>query len=336
MRAIDDVARMFLMIPWLEQHPGIQLKEAARQFNVSAARLRDELLELSMIGSDPEAIAAGRFEYLIDFEEHGDGSITVMASEYVDRPLALTPDRVLSLVVALRTLAELVDDDARPHVRSALAKLETMAGEGASRVQVQLSSGSQDVRRVLAEAVQDGCRLRLVYDGINRGITTTPVVDPARVLVRGGAAYLQAFDVGVEQWRTYKVERIAEVELLEDSVVDHGLVPEVPDDWFSGQGHASAVLDLAPSAHWLVEYDPVEDWQDLDDRIRRVRLPLVGAEYLTQRVLRLADAVTVVAPEAGAQEAVRRARGALAAYATLPGHDPASLVGVAADEEEQS
>lgn len=324
MKAIDDVERIFLMIPWLEQHPGLTLAEAAEHFDIRPERLRHELEQLSMIGADPEAIAQGRFGYLIDFEEFDDGTFVVRPSEYVQRPLNLTADQALSLVIGLRALQPLVSSEATEHVASALAKLERLTGDAASRVVVQVASGADEVRRTLAEAIEDGCRIQLSYDGANRGMTTHPVVDPVSLVVRGGAAYLQAWNVESEGWRTYKVSRVARARILEDSAVDHGPAPALPETWFSGQEAERVTLDLAPEAHWIVEYDPTDEWHDLPDTegrgpTRRVTMPLVSETYLTSRLLQLADAVAVVEPQDAGEMAARVARDALQAYSLLWG-----------------
>ena len=317
MKGVDDVARVFSMIPWLEQHPGVNLEDAARRFGVKPARLRHELSELSMIGADPEAIANGGWGYLIDVVEDDDGGITVTASEYVDRPLNLTPDQALSLVLGLRAVQPLVDDATRTHVDSALAKLEALAGDGAQRVAVEVSTGASDVREVLAQATADGCRLRLTYDGANRGRTTTPVVDPAALVMRDGATYLQAWNVGADGWRTYKVSRVAAAEILDESVVDHGPVPTIPEDWFSGVQYETVVLDLLPAGHWVTEYDPVHEVTTIDEQTRRVTMPVVSQQFIVGRLLRLADAARVVEPADAARAAAARAREALDAYALL-------------------
>ena len=107
------------MVPYLLAHPGVPLADAARDFDVSESQLRRDLELLWMCGlpgHGPRAI------------ELGSGTIMVTFDAGMSRPLRLTAEEALALVVALRTLAEtpgLADHEA---IERALAKVETAAG----------------------------------------------------------------------------------------------------------------------------------------------------------------------------------------------------------------
>lgn len=320
MRAADDIERMFLMVPWLQQHDGISVQEAARHFGIRPERLVDELVQLSMIGSSTDAIAAGDYSYLIEFDQDEAelGRIRVDPSEHMARPLALSPDQALSLIVALRSMESLVSEASLPHVVGARAKLERMAGQ-AVPVEVDVASGAPDVREVVHEAIASARRLHLTYDGVNRGRTTYPVVDPLGIVVRGGAAYLQAWSLEPQAWRTFRVDRIAAASLMDVEADDHGPAPDLGERWFEGEQVDEVWIDLAPRGQYLVEYENVREVVETGDPAfpLRVLLPVTGPAYLASRLLRLADAARVVAPEGAGVGAARVAQGALDAYQAL-------------------
>ncbi|MGD7731345.1 helix-turn-helix transcriptional regulator [Propionibacteriaceae bacterium G57] len=315
----DDLARWFVMVPWLAHRPGITVTEAAAHFRVHPARLLDELQRMCMIGADTEAIAVGGYGYLIEFDQdeaEQQGRITVFPSDIIDRPLKLTRGEATSLVVALRALVETLDDESAAHGRTALAKLERVAGGRQAHVEVALDSGAGAVREVVAAAVAAGRQLALVYDGASRGRTTRPVVDPVRTVVRGGAAYLQGWDVDQQGWRWYKVNRIHEASPTGTPVTDRGAAP---DDWVDDAPRERTVLELAPAARFLVEYDPVSEVEETGDPDFPVRatLPLAAPGYLVDRLLGLAGDVRLVAPHPAQQRAAATARAALVAYDQL-------------------
>lgn len=318
MKAADDISRMFRMVPWLAAHPGISVKDAAAEFGITPERLLHELQELWMIGSDTESIAAGSYEYLLEFDldEAEAGRILVTPSPYIERPLALTVDEALSLLVALRSVRDLVDQDTAAHVGSAITKLESITGQAPGHVQVSVDAGTDDVRVALHAAIRDGQRLHLVYDGVNRGVTTRPQVDPVAIVVRHGSAYLLAWSLTRQGWRRYKVNRIAEATLTGEPAQDHGTPPDF--DWADQTG--TVELHLAEGALYLLEYDPVTESGELDDPVYRrwARVPLVDRSYLANRLLRLADQVRLPEAHPAQQDAGKLARGALEAYAQLP------------------
>ena len=321
MSAIEDVDRIFLMVSWLAQRPGIGVKEAATHWGITPDRLIDELNRMYTIGSSLDAIAAGSFEYLLEYdldEAEQLGRISLTPSQYISRPLAFTHSEALSLIVALRSVKDLVDDDARAHVESALQKLEGLTSADTTRVDVRVDPGADSVRSVITKAIKSGQRLRLVYDGISRGVTTRPVVDPAALVVRNGAPYLHAWSLERAGWRLYKVNRIAEATPTGDPVGDHGQVPAL--EWVDAERHGSVDIELAPGATYLLEYDPVRETGALTDGGRYVawaRIPVASRSYLTNRLLGLADDIRLVELHEAQQDAVEIAEAALGQYARL-------------------
>ncbi|MGA4668202.1 helix-turn-helix transcriptional regulator [Propionibacteriaceae bacterium Y1923] len=323
MKATEDISRLFKMVPWLAAHPGISVKEAAAEFGITPQRLLHELETMWMIGSDPDSIASGFYEYLLEYDpdEAEAGRVVVTPSPYIARPLRLTVDEALSLLVALKSVQPLVDDESAGHVGSAIKKLEETTGHRTGHVQLAMDVGAEDVRSVLHTAISAGQRLQLVYDGVNRGITTRPEVDPAAIIVRNGSAYLQAWSLTRQDWRLYKVNRIAEASATGEPAHDHGSPPEV--DWADT---ASVVeLHLAAAALYLLEYDPVRESGELDDPVylRWARVPLADRSYLSHRLLQLADQIRLPEPHQAQQDAVTVAEAALAAYAELPASNAA-------------
>jgi proteasome accessory factor C len=185
---LEQLPRLLALVPYLLQRPGIAFATAAADFGVTEERLRKDLNLLWLCGL-PGHYPGDLIE--IDFE--GD-TITLSDPQGVDRPLRLTVDEALALVVALRTLAEtpgLADPD--PVLR-ALAKVEEAAGTAAlpaGRVEVALE-GEQTVAPVVRDALARGKVLHLVYWTAGRDETTERDVDPVRLVVVDGQSYLEA------------------------------------------------------------------------------------------------------------------------------------------------
>jgi predicted DNA-binding transcriptional regulator YafY len=96
----DRLGRLLNLVPYLLARPGIELAEAATDLGVSERQLREDL-ELLWVCGLP-GYGPGD---LIDMAFDGD-RVTITYDAGIDRPLRLTPDEALALVVALRMLAE--------------------------------------------------------------------------------------------------------------------------------------------------------------------------------------------------------------------------------------
>ena len=145
----DRLGRLLNLVPYLLARPGIRVAEAAADLGVSERQLREDL-ELLWVCGLP-GYGPGD---LIDMAFDGD-RVTVTYDAGIDRPLRLTPDEALALVVALRMLAEVPGRGrAGTAVERALAKIESAAGDAAD------GRRSRSACPARAEPARPSCRAR--------------------------------------------------------------------------------------------------------------------------------------------------------------------------------
>ncbi|GAA1396270.1 WYL domain-containing protein [Luteococcus peritonei] len=306
----EQVNRLLALVPYLQAHPGIPVATAAQAFGITEAQLMKDLRVAWMCGL-PGGLPGDLIEIDMDAAQES-GTIHLSNADYLSRPMRFTLDEVMSLVVALRAVAEVATGETARAVGSALAKLEALTSQGeASRVAIRVASGSEQVREQLTSAIDRHARVRLVYDGLARGRTSTPVVDPVRIDLVDGAAYLQAWSHEREAWRTYKLDRIAEATVLDEPAADHGPAPQPSPGWF--EGSAVVRLELDPEARWVTEYYPMRSVNPCgtDDDIWVAEVPVADPSWLRGLLLRLGGHARVVEPEQAGRDAVRVAREAL-------------------------
>src|ERR687884_783908 len=118
MTGADRVGRLLNLVPYLLARPGISIADAATDLGVGEVQLREDL-ELLWVCGLP-GYGPGD---LIDMAFDGD-RVTVTYDAGIDRPLRLTQDEALALVVALRMLAETPGVRTRDAIERALAKIE--------------------------------------------------------------------------------------------------------------------------------------------------------------------------------------------------------------------
>ena len=240
-----------------------------------------------------------------------EGRIRLSNADFLSRPLRFTPDEATSLVVALRVLAEIADPDTADAVASAMKKLEAAVGHTPG-VGVRLSAGENDVRSAIAEGIEAGRALRLTYHGASRDEVTTPLVDPARVAVRDGFAYLDAWSRERDAWRMYRIDRIATIEVTDAAAVDRGEPPDYGQGWLDSRPDATEVtLTLSPEGRWITEYFPMLEVTETDTGTVTARLLVADPVWFRRLLLRLGAAVLGVDPPEAAASAAEAARRAL-------------------------
>ncbi|MGE5830305.1 MAG: helix-turn-helix transcriptional regulator [Micromonosporaceae bacterium] len=309
----ERLARLLNLVPYLLARPGIRLAEAAEDLGVSERQLREDL-ELLWVCGLP-GYGPGD---LIDMAFDGD-RVTITYDAGINRPLRLTQDEALALIVALRMLAEVPGAQERVAVERALAKIESAAGDAAAGVPpvaVRLRAGEERLAE-LNGAVQRGHAVRLTYYTATRDELSERVVDPMRVLVVEGRGYLEAWCRRAEAVRLFRVDRIdACTELDEPAAAPPQALPtDVSDGIFHPSEELPlVVLRVGRWARWITEYYRCEEVVEESAEQWLVSLRASDLQWARRLVLGLGPEVTVVAPVELAEAVRREARAALAAY----------------------
>ncbi|MCA2219444.1 helix-turn-helix transcriptional regulator [Jidongwangia harbinensis] len=315
----DRLGRLLNLVPYLLARPGIPVAGAAADLGVTERQLREDL-ELLWVCGLP-GYGPGD---LIDMAFDGD-RVTITYDAGIDRPLRLTPDEALALVVALRMLAETPGTGNRDVIERALAKIESAAGDLADApVAVRLPADNERLDAIRA-AVERGNALRLTYYTAARDETTDRVVDPIRVLLVGGRNYLEAWCRRAEATRLFRVDRIdAFTELDEPAAAPpQAVLHDVRDGVFHpGPDLPLVTLRVGRSSRWITEYYPVEGVRrDGDEWVVTMRVTDLG--WAQRLLVGLGPDVTVVGPAELVERIRVQATTALNQYATPPQAVPA-------------
>jgi proteasome accessory factor C len=308
------LARLLNLLPYLHARPGIRIADAAADLGVGEEQLRDDL-ELLWVCGLP-GYGPGD---LIDMVFEGD-RVTITYDAGIDRPLRLTPDEALALVVALRMLAETPGVADREAIDRALATIELAAGEPAP-VAVGVPPANAGRLAEVREAVARRRALEITYYSATRDRITNRVVDPMRVVMVGGHGYLEAWCRRAEEVRRFRVDRIDALTVLDEPAAPPPRARPAPI--VNGIFQPSAELPLVTlrvgrGARWIAEYYPCEYVDDTGEQWR-VALRVTDLAWARRLVLGLGPEVTVVAPAALVEAVRAHAATALEAYAKPAG-----------------
>lgn len=314
----EQVSRLLSMVPYVSAHPGVAIADVAEQFGITPKQVLADLKVLWMCGL-PGGLPDDLIEIDMDAAE-GEGVVHLSNADYLTRPLRFNRDEAFSLAVALQAIAGMATGTMRAAAESALAKL-TSPTQPSGQVDLRVNTGDEAIRAQLVDAIDRGRRVQLVYDGATRGETTRPQVDPGGIQMRDSVVYLQGWSVPRQAWRTFRLDRIAAVEVLDEPADDHDPVPELPVGWFEGSD-GEVLLELAPPAAWVTDYYPVRDLQRYDDGTLVARFAVADGRWLDALLLRLGENARVLEPVPARQGAANAAREALALTKQLWGSVP--------------
>jgi proteasome accessory factor C len=310
----ERLRRLLALVPYVVARRAVGLAETAATFGMTERELIDDLnLAWCVELKSPEPYCPIDLSY-------EDGMVTISQAESIARPLRLGADEASALLVALRMLAEAGgDDDA---VNRLIAKIEDAAGASAaasSQLSIQVEgSNERGVATAITAALTARKRVHLRYYVPGRDEATERDVDPIKLLVVEGRTYLRGWCRLAEGARTFRLDRILDIEVL-DVPASAPEEAESEDDAEEGlfrpsESDVRVELEVAPGARWLAEYYPCESVIELGEGRLRIVVRTPDTSWVRRRALKLGEEVRVIAPPELADEVRSAAAAALALY----------------------
>ncbi len=294
------IQRLLALLQWVASHAdGVEVSEACERFAMTETELVRELEMATMIGDGSAEFDDMPFLVIIE------GSRVEASLLSFRRPLRITEPEGLVLLASARAL---IDDETDPDgpLARALAKLADHLGVAiGTSMDVDLDHDGGETGRTLAAAVEARRRVRFTYWSYGRDSVEQRLVEPWQLLNHDGEWYLSGLDVDKEGARRFRLDRIDGLEVTDDPATS-----PVPKDHSIALGEDAphVVLDLGPSASWVVEAYPVQSFEPVGERLR-VKLAVTGASWLERILLRLGSDAEVVEidPRVGELDIVARA-----------------------------
>ncbi|MEE8485547.1 MAG: WYL domain-containing protein [Acidimicrobiia bacterium] len=276
------LSRILAVLPWIIEHGGADIDDLLARFDYKDKPDLVKDLHLVFMTGLP-GYGPGD---LIDVDV-SENEVYVDAAEYFSRPVRLTATEALGLLAAGMTFIE--SDQAPAALKSAVAKLTAVVIPDAESL-VHFDVPTPQGVSVLNGVIGRRHVARIEYVALATNVRTTREVEGQSVFFNLGNWYLSGFCRMAGAERIFRVDRIADIEELEETYEptersSDGIVRYRPSE---SDVHVTFTTDS--SSRWVAEYYPV-DAVELGDGSQRVTMsvsdPLVAARLL----LRLGDAV---------------------------------------------
>jgi len=284
----------------------LDAEEVCRQLQLTEQELREDVNVLNVVNF-------GGGSYVLYAEVNADGKIEVDPEPYSDnfaRPARLLPVEAKALIAAIDLIGDHLPEGALEGARTKIvAALGTDPMEQGLQFARQGADDS-DVARVVSEAIVGRRLIRLEYYKPNEDEFSERVLEPYALINGREGWYVATFDPNKDAVRHFRLDRVKEIELLEETFQPRPEVDPAADveGWpRTGEVPASRVARvwISPErARWAREERHVH--RELADGSVIVELSFAGADWLVREVLKEAGDAAVLEP-AEAREAVRDA-----------------------------
>lgn len=304
----ERLGAMLAIVPYLVKHPGTTIEDAATLFSVNARELRRDLDLLFMAGLPPYGPGD-----LIDVLVDNNGSIWISMADHFSRPLRLTRQEALAILVRATELAATPGVPEAPALDAALGKLRASLGEieGIERYREAQAPAALDQVRSAAESHE---RIKIDYVAASTGDRTSRVVDPEHVFAEAGKWYVVAWDVEADGERMFRVDRIVEAESTGGRFAPRGLRGAGRPLYSPSGSDVEVRLLLGPGARWLAEYYVTSSTQERPDGLLEATFPAGRTAWIARVLLSLGREAQVLEPQSLVEEVRELASRTLALY----------------------
>ena len=210
---LQRTARLLDLVPFLNTHQGIALKELAKHFDVSTAQMSADLTTLWMCGLPGYTPLE-----LMDLEFES-GFVSIRNAETLSKPRTITFQEGVALLLGLDLIASSLPDDRKDLVaatKSLIERLSKIVGVPIKLSAVANTSGS--VLTAIAQAVQTNSGLDIRYHSMYKDLVSERTVIPIDVYQTDNNYYLRAYCLSALDYREFRVDRI---ELATPTLVTH-------------------------------------------------------------------------------------------------------------------
>jgi proteasome accessory factor BC len=292
-----------LLIEAAKESGRLSVDDIRRRLKLSTEELREDIEVLNVVNF-------GGGTYVLYAEIQGD-EIEVDSEPYGDsfaRPARLLPLEAKALVAAIDLFG---DHLPQAGLQTARKKIVDALGHDPSEEGLEIASGGGDdpeVARTVNEAIAERRVLELHYYKENEDQFTKRQVEPYRLENGREGWYVECYDLGREAIRHFKLDRIKEAQLGEESFEPRPEVEEIAgvEGWMADgevpTANVARVWVSPDRARWLREERTVVE--ELADGAVVVEVPYAGTSWLVREILRGAGDLVVLEPDE-AREAIR-------------------------------
>jgi len=216
-------SRLLDLVPFLNTHQGISLKELAEQFDVTTAQMSSDLTTLWMCGLPGYTPLE-----LMDLEFES-GFVTIRNAPTLSKPRSISFDEGVALLLGLDLLAASVEQN-RQDLILAVENLKQKISKVLD-IPVTVSASpksSPAIAALIDEALSKKSYLSLQYHSLYRDEITDRIIQPLELIDDNDNQYLRAFCFTAGAMRDFRVDRVlaAQISAEKPNTVPAGAATE--------------------------------------------------------------------------------------------------------------
>ena len=218
---LERTARLLDLVPYINTHQGIALKDLAAVFEVSNAQMVNDLTTLWMCGL-PGYTPLELMD--LDFES---GYVNISNAPTLAKPRSVTFDEGVALILGLDLLRAAIPTDRS----DLLEKIDSLSARLSSIINLNstfsvVAPVNQGVSAAIDEALASRSSLEIEYHSMYRDEITQRTIFPIEIIEVEGQQYLSSYCYSASDFRQFKLDRIQKAVVTQESKT----IPEDAND----------------------------------------------------------------------------------------------------------
>ena len=232
---LERTARLLDLVPYINTHQGIALKDLAAVFEVSNAQMVNDLTTLWMCGL-PGYTPLELMD--LDFES---GYVNISNAPTLAKPRSVTFDEGVALILGLDLLRATIPTDRS----DLLEKIDSLSARLSSIINLNstfsvIAPINQGVSAAIDEALASRSSLEIEYHSMYRDEITQRTIFPIEIIQVEGQQYLSSYCYSATDFRQFKLDRIQKAVVTQESKT-------IPEDAADTQRINSRLKVLKPT-----------------------------------------------------------------------------------------
>ena len=232
---LERTARLLDLVPYINTHQGIALKDLAAVFEVSNAQMVNDLTTLWMCGL-PGYTPLELMD--LDFES---GYVNISNAPTLAKPRSVTFDEGVALILGLDLLRASIPTDRS----DLLEKIDSLSARLSSIINLNstfsvVAPVNQGVSAAIDEALASRSSLEIEYHSMYRDEITQRTIFPIEMIQAEGLQYLSSYCYFASDFRQFKLDRIQKAVVTQESKT-------IPEDATDTQRINSRLKVLKPT-----------------------------------------------------------------------------------------
>ena len=276
---LERTARLLDLVPYINTHQGIALKDLAAVFEVSNAQMVNDLTTLWMCGL-PGYTPLELMD--LDFES---GYVNISNAPTLAKPRSVTFDEGVALILGLELLRASIPTDRS----DLLEKIDSLSARLSSIINLNstfsvIAPINQGVSAAIDEALASRSSLEIEYHSMYRDEITQRTIFPIEIIQVEGQQYLSSYCYSATDFRQFKLDRIQKAVVTQESKT-------IPEDATDTQRINSRLKVLKPTREMAERFSR----QDLKAG-SEFDFQTYSQQWLERSILSSGDGVALLTP----------------------------------------